>query len=76
MSAEKAGPFREYLTQDIFDNIKSNSCSKNFEKGEMTGRFEMGSTVVLVFEADKNTELKVEEGMKLWLGQKIVDHKE
>lgn len=42
----------------------------------MTGRFEMGSTIVLIFEADKNTELKVEEGMKLWLGQKIVDHKE
>jgi len=40
----------------------------------MTGRFEMGSTVILVFEADNKTELKVEPGMKLWLGQEIVSH--
>ena len=41
----------------------------------MTGRFEMGSTIVLIFEADKNTELRVKEGQKLWLGERIVEHK-
>jgi hypothetical protein len=34
----------------------------------MTGRFEMGSTIVLVFEADKYTHLNVVEGQKLQLG--------
>jgi hypothetical protein len=34
----------------------------------MTGRFEMGSTIVLVFEADKHTHLNVVEGQKLQLG--------
>jgi hypothetical protein len=40
----------------------------------MTGRFEMGSTVVLIFEADNKTQLKVSEGKKLWLGEEIVAH--
>jgi len=34
----------------------------------------MGSTIVLIFEADKNTKLKVKEGQKLWLGERIVEH--
>jgi len=38
----------------------------------MTGRFEMGSTVVLIFEADKNTQLNVHEGKKLQVGEPIV----
>jgi phosphatidylserine decarboxylase len=38
----------------------------------MTGRFEMGSTVVLVFEADKQTKLNVHEGKKLYVGEPIV----
>lgn len=38
----------------------------------MTGRFEMGSTIVLVFEADMNTSLNVHEGKKLLVGEPIV----
>jgi len=34
--------------------------------------FEMGSTIVLVFEGPADTKLHVEEGMRLWLGQEIV----
>lgn len=30
MTSDKSGPFREYLTQDTFDNIKCNKISKNF----------------------------------------------
>lgn len=73
-SLEKSSPFREYLLQENFDSIQQNTISKNFEKSEMTGRFEMGSTIVLIFEADKNTKLKVKEGQKLWLGERIVEH--
>jgi phosphatidylserine decarboxylase len=42
------------------------------EKGEMTGRFEMGSTIVLIFEANQQTSLAIQEGQKLKLGEKLV----
>lgn len=44
----------------------------DLNKGDEVGCFEMGSTVVLVFEGHPNTKLHVEEGMRLWLGQEIV----
>jgi len=46
-----------------------------FEKGEMTGRFEMGSTIVLIFECDQNTSFNIHAGKKLWLGEQIVSRK-
>ena len=42
----------------------------------MTGRFEMGSTIVLIFEADKNTTLNVKEDQKLYLGEPITCYKQ
>ena len=41
----------------------------------MTGRFEMGSTIVLIFEASKDTELNVHEGKRVLLGDSIVMNK-
>ena len=40
----------------------------------MTGRFEMGSTIVLITEGDKDTKLTVTEGQKLQLGDQIISH--
>ena len=40
-----------------------------FEKGQMTGRFEMGSTIVLIYECPKDTQTLVEEGEAVSLGQ-------
>ena len=40
----------------------------------MTGRFEMGSTIVLIFEADSKTSLNIKEGQKLNLGEPIVSY--
>ena len=72
LSEDKAGPFYQYL--------KDSSCAAqgchSFEKGQMTGRFEMGSTIVLIFEGDNKTSLNIKEGQKLSLGDLIVKHQE
>jgi phosphatidylserine decarboxylase len=73
-ASEKTGPFNMYLNQSDFS--AENSSSINFKKAEMTGRFEMGSTVVLIFEADQHTELNVHEGKKLFVGEPIVISKQ
>ena len=50
-----------------------NSSSLKFEKGQMTGRFEMGSTIVLIYETPaSDVQTHVEEGQKITLGQKLV----
>lgn len=43
-----------------------------FAKGETLGWFEMGSTIVLIFEAPPETQLHIREGQKLRLGEEIV----
>ena len=48
-----------------------------FAKGQMTGRFEMGSTIVLIYETPSaTTETFIEEGDVVRLGQEIVRTKE
>lgn len=44
-------------------------------KGEELGWFEMGSTIVLIFEGPQDTVLHVEEGQKLSLGDHLVTTK-
>lgn len=41
-------------------------------KGEQIGMFEMGSTIVLVFEGPEDTKFHVKEGDRVWLGQELV----
>ena len=44
----------------------------SFKKGETTGWFEMGSTIVLIFEGPQDTQLHISEGQKLRMGEEIV----
>ena len=79
VSDEKASPIGTYLRSSDDDIIITNKYKDNalsFSKGEMTGRFEMGSTIVLIFEADKNTSLNISEGQALKLGEEIVSYKQ
>ena len=60
---------------DNFVNKSTNQPSDQeitFKKGEMTGRFEMGSTIVLIWESTVGTRVHVNEGDKVKLGQKLV----
>jgi len=47
--------------------------SVSFAKGEMTGRFEMGSTIVLIYETNPGkTSTFIKEGDAVRLGQQMV----
>ena len=41
------------------------------EKGDMFGEFNLGSTIVLIFEAPIGFNFKIEEGQKIKFGQPI-----
>ncbi|EEB08371.1 phosphatidylserine decarboxylase Psd1 [Schizosaccharomyces japonicus yFS275] len=42
-----------------------------FTKGEEMGRFELGSTIILVFEAPKNFEFNLNVGQRVLMGQSL-----
>ncbi len=50
-SKSQTGCLSNYKNEEICD---VQDCIQ-FRKGQMTGRFEMGSTIVLIWEADKAT---------------------
>jgi phosphatidylserine decarboxylase len=79
-----SGPLDKYLKPEELNKEKDVKARKageplalredgvTFVKGETTGWFEMGSTIVLIFEGPQDTQLQISEGQKLVLGQEIV----
>ncbi|EAS01727.2 phosphatidylserine decarboxylase (macronuclear) [Tetrahymena thermophila SB210] len=70
----------ENCNQEILENEKQ-ACDKRYErlqngfkvpKGEEIGQFNMGSTVVIFFEAQGNPKLLIQKGQKVRMGQPIV----
>lgn len=60
-------------SEELKQNEEAEQKTITFGKGEMTGRFEMGSTIVLIYEAPPaTTQVHVNEGDKVRLGQKLV----
>ena len=81
----KASPLDKYLynessKRDPETEVKQRNQEDDWKtekgvsllKGEELGWFEMGSTIVLIFEGPKSTKLNVKEGGRVWLGQEIV----
>ena len=73
------GPLDKYLKEDIapapskrLSTLEMGPNGVVFEKGDTIGWFEMGSTVVLIFEGPEETQLKITEGQRLFLGEEIV----
>jgi len=78
-----SGPMDKYMKADLPDQTLIEERTKDaplakaeegvtFVKGETIGWFEMGSTIVLIFEGPQDTQLQIHEGMKLTMGQEIV----
>jgi phosphatidylserine decarboxylase len=52
-----------------YERVYEKEVSLN--KGDTVGKFHLGSTIVLVFEAPKSFQWKVNAGEKISLGQRI-----
>lgn len=67
-NSEVSSPLSRYESSP-----KSSEGQISFEKGEMTGRFEMGSTIALIYEAPPSTtKTLIKEGDKVTLGQPLI----
>ena len=55
-----------------FDTFDQTTLSHSCSKGEEFGMFNTGSTIVLIFEAPKNIQWKVQIGDVLKVGNKII----
>ena len=69
---DQKGPLENFVNPAL---NQSNEGEVQFDKGEMTGRFEMGSTIVLIWESAPDTRVHVIEGEKVRLGQNLVSVK-
>ncbi|XP_060645436.1 phosphatidylserine decarboxylase proenzyme, mitochondrial [Drosophila nasuta] len=55
----------EYEEKELKD------VAQKFNKGDLVGQFNMGSTIVLLFEAPKNFQFDIEAGQKISVGQSL-----
>jgi phosphatidylserine decarboxylase len=66
-------PFKEGLHYDkAFWAEDRNGI--DFDKGEIFGEFNLGSTIVLVFEAPKSFEFTIKNGQKINFGEPVGCH--
>lgn len=73
ISKEIAAPNAGMMHSDQVENFDTREPIHGiqFSKGDEVGQFNLGSTIVLVFEAPKNFEFCVEAGQKVHMGQTL-----
>lgn len=79
MADDSARQSRELISKleqpgSEFQRMKNFTITPNgvfLRKGEEVGMFQMGSTIVMLFECPKNCSIVPKEGEKLLMGQKI-----
>jgi len=55
----------------ILDTKKNTNSPAKFDKGDLIGQFNMGSTIVLLFEAPKNFQFDIKAGQKISVGESL-----
>ena len=63
-------PYNPYVFKSFYDGDETNKLIK-LHKGDEIGRFNLGSTIVLLFEADPSFKWNIKEGDTLRYGQII-----
>lgn len=61
--------------QPPYDDLKLTECNKGkklLKKGELIGQFNMGSTIVLLFEAPKNFCFNLTTGQRVRVGESLI----
>ena len=79
VGATNVGSIEVEFDRDLKTNVRTQfSCDEQvfvdkvaFEKGQHFGLFNLGSTIVLVFEAPENFKFDVLPGQRLLVGQAI-----
>lgn len=61
---------------DELEYVNSNSKGVSLTRGERMGAFNLGSTIVLIFEAPKDFEFHVQPGQKLNFGEPVGSSRE
>ncbi|KAM8707244.1 hypothetical protein ACLKA7_011353 [Drosophila subpalustris] len=56
---------------DELQLVNKEDSSISFNKGDLIGQFNMGSTIVLLFEAPRNFQFDIEAGQKIRVGQSL-----
>ena len=80
VGATNVGSIEVEFDRDLKTNVRKQfSCDEQvfvdkvaFEKGQHFGLFNLGSTIVLVFEAPDNFKFDVLPGQRLFVGQAIL----
>jgi len=64
---------KKYPAGSYYDKVITNDDGQSVHvtKGEMFGEFNLGSTIVLIFEAPNNYKFSVEPGQKVQYGKSI-----
>ena len=76
---ENSTPSLKSRKNSFSNNAKNNTFTQNqrgvtVNKGDEMGRFNMGSTVVVIFEAEPNFKLDVTVGDRVVYGQRVGAH--
>jgi len=86
VGATNVGSIKVYHDKDLQTNCKNHKKGNNYDarfideltykKGEAFGEFNMGSTIVLVFEAPHDFELNIKPGDTVKFGQSLLEKRD
>lgn len=68
---KKSKTFDKDLEKDFSTKQNESLSGYKINRGELFGEFNLGSTIVLIFEAPKNFEFNINQGEKVFYGNQL-----